>query len=1169
MAKYKTMDGNTAAAHVAYAFSEVVALYPITPSTAMGENVDAWASENKKNLFGYPVSVTEMQSEAGAAGTVHGALSGGSFSSTYTASQGLLLMIPNMYKIAGELLPCVFHVAARALAGQALSIFGDHQDVMAARSTGFCFLASNSVQEAMDLALVAHLSTLRASLPFLHFFDGFRTSHEIQKIEEIPYEKMLPLINPKDIERHRMKALNPSSPVLKGSAQNPDVYFQITEASNSFYLAVPIIVQEEMDKVFALTGRQYHLFDYVGHPEADRIIICMGSAAQVVESVINALVKKGEKIGLVKVHLYRPFSLKHFIQAIPPSVKKIAVIEKTKESGALGEPLYMDVCGALRESKRDPLVVGGRCGLGSKDFNNEDVFAVLDNLDLPEPKNHFTVGITDDVTFTSLPKKKRNLIAFEGVECKFWGIGGDGTVGANKDAIKIIGNNTDKFVQGYFAYDSKKTSGLTISHLRFGDHPILASYLVYTPDYVACHHPSYVRKYDVLEGIKEGGIFVLNSPWSLEDMERHVPGSLKRQIAQKKLRFYNIHAEKVAKEVGLGNKINMIMQTAFFELIGILPTEKAIALLKEAIVKEYGRKGNEVVEKNHKAVDMALAHLEQIQYPSSWKDAADEAKPNGNRPPFMQNIADVMIAQKGDSLPVSAFTPGGVFPLGMAGYEKRSIATEIPRWVSENCIQCNQCAFVCPHAAIRPFLLNEQEQKKAPKEYVAIKALGKEMTDYAFSIEVTPWDCTGCGNCVQNCPGMKGKKALELHPIEQEQEKAGKLWDYVSSVPLHQVELSKFTVKGSQFKKPLLEFSGACAGCGETPYLKLLTQLFGERMIVSNATGCSSIWGGSPPCVPWTYTKEGRGPAWSNSLFEDNAEHGLGIYLSYEYARKELIDMVQKSLETPMDGTLQALLKEWLLIQNDGEKSRELSDKIQESLSSLKKEGWVQELWKRKDLFVKPSVWIIGGDGWAYDIGFGGLDHVLAVQKGVKILVLDTEIYSNTGGQASKSTPLGAVAKFAAGGKRTLKKDLGLMAMTYGNVYVASVCLGADKNQLIKAYQEAESFDGPSISLAYSYCIEHGSKIATLEEEKMAVDAGYWFLYRFDPRRKQEGKNPFVLDSKEPTKLMDDFLSLQVRYNFLNRKNPELAKKLHEELSAAQKEKYQMLKRWNESGFGY
>jgi pyruvate-ferredoxin/flavodoxin oxidoreductase len=1159
---FKSIDGNNAAAHIAYAFSEISALYPITPSTGMGEWVDEWASQGKKNLFGEIVSVVEMQSEAGAAGALHGALSSGAFATTFTASQGLLLMIPNMYKIAGELMPCVFHVSARAIAGQALSIFGDHQDVMATRSSGFCMLSSHSVQEAQDMALVAHLASLRLSLPFVHFFDGFRTSHEIQKVNLIDYEEIRPLVDWQAVQNHRRRALNPEHPHLRGSAQNTDIYFQATERANPFYAPVAKIVEEEMDKLDALTHRRYHLFDYLGHPQAERVIILMGSGAQTVEETVQWLMKKGERVGVVKVHLFRPFSIEHFRKALPSSVKKIAVLDRTKEAASFGEPLYLDVCSALRGSSLD--IIGGRFGLGGKEFTPSMVKALFDHLKESSVKNHFTLGINDDVTHTSLAVKE--IIDTEDpkvVRCKFWGIGGDGTIGANKDAIKIIGDHTGKQVQGYFAYDSKKSSGVTVSHLRFGDTPILSTYLIQVADYIACHHPSYVLKYDVLEGIKKGGTFVLNCPWTLQEMEDHLPASLKRVLALQEVKFYTIDASQIAKSSGLGEKINMVMQAVFFKLSDILPIDLALSLLKAAIAETYFKKGEAVILRNQQAVDLTIQNLKKIDVPSSWKNAEDAKSAKEEKPAFIEKVADVMNAQKGDTLPVSAFDPGGILPPATTQYEKRNIALNLPEWIRENCIQCNQCSFVCPHAVIRPFLLSSEEAKKAPKSYQSVKAIGKGGENYQYSIQVSPYDCTGCGNCVETCPAPKGK-ALVLKPESSLRPQYEECWDFFRKKVNPTLNLSKYTVKGSQLCQPLMEFSGACAGCGETPYVKLLTQLFGNRMIVANATGCSSIWGGSSPSVPWAVNEKGYGPAWANSLFEDNAEYGFGMHMAFTYRRRELARWVSESLKTDLPSEVKKLFEDWLLNKEEGEKSYEIAEAIKTALSSMKRGDFLEKIWERKDLLTKPSIWTIGGDGWAYDIGYGGLDHVLSMNQDVKVLVLDTEVYSNTGGQSSKATPMGAVAKFAASGKKTAKKDLGLIAMSYGTIYVASVSMGADKQQLLLALQEAESYKGPALIIAYASCIAHGNKWGmsrSQNEMKLAVESGYWFNYRFDPRRKAEGKNPFQLDSKKPTLSLQSFLSEQVRYNYLQKTKPEEAKKLLEELEAHLKEKYEFFEK--------
>ncbi len=1166
--KMKSMDGNTAAAHVGYAFSDVAAIYPITPSSPMGEIADTWAAHDRKNIFGQVMKIVEMQSEAGAAGAVHGSLSAGAYTTTFTASQGLLLMLPNMYKISGELMPAVFHVSARAIAGQALSIFGDHQDVMAARATGFAQLCSGSVQEVMDLALVAHLSTIKAQIPFISFFDGFRTSHEIQKIETIDYEEMASLVDWDAVKIHRNRALNPEHPHLRGTAQNPDIYFQVNEAANKFYLAVPGIVEEEMKKVSALTGREYHLFDYIGSEDAENIIVMMGSGAEAAQEAVDHLMAAGKKVGLIKVRLYRPFSTKHFLATLPKTVKRIAVLDRTKENGAFGEPLYLDISSVLKEAKRDILVVGGRYGMGSKDFTPTMTKAVFNNLELAEPKNHFTVGIIDDVTFTSLPLDDIIDASPEGVvRCKFWGLGGDGTVGANKDAIKIIGDNTDKYAQGYFAYDSKKSGGVTISHLRFGDVPIHSTYLIDVADYIACHQPFYVDKYDLLEGIKDGGTFVLNCPWSVEDLEERLPGRLKRIIGRKNVKFYMMDALKIADEVGLGGRINMIMQTVFFKLSKVLPVEKAVELLKYAIEKTYGKKGKKIVDMNKKAVDIAIKRIVEVPVPESWKDAPNimpEVK--GDRPDFIRKVADVMNSMNGDKLPVSAFTPAGIFPPATTQYEKRGIAVKVPQWQPDLCIQCNQCAFVCPHAVIRPFLVTDEEAGKAPSGYSGIKALGSGMEGYQFRIQISPLDCTGCGNCADICPAPKGK-ALVMESLESQVDVQGPLWDYFSKIPMRNAGMNKYTLKGSQFQKPLFEFHGACAGCGETPYIKVISQLYGNRMIIANATGCSSIYGGSAPAVPWALDENGHGPAWANSLFEDNAEYGFGMNLAATQRREKLHDLVSDAINIDIDGELKELFKQWLENYSNGDRSKELSLEINAKLGTMDRTGILEEINDLKDLFTKPSIWIFGGDGWAYDIGYGGLDHVVAMGQDVNILVLDTEVYSNTGGQSSKATPIGSVAKFAASGKKTLKKDLGMMAMTYGNVYVASVAMGADKNQYMKALKEAESYPGPSLIIAYSPCINHGLKRGmghSQEEEKRAVEAGYWFLYRYDPRLKDQGKNPFQLDSKEPKGDIQEFLMGEVRYHTLTLSFPKEAETLHKRLAAGQIAKYDQYKKMAE-----
>jgi pyruvate-ferredoxin/flavodoxin oxidoreductase len=1070
-----------------------------------------------------------------------------------------------MYKISGELMPCVFHVSARALAGQALSIFGDHQDVMAARATGFAQIASCSIQEIMDLALVAHLSTIRASIPFVHFFDGFRSSHEIQKIEMLNYDDIPPLVDWEGIKKHRDRALNPEKPHLRGTAQNPDIYFQVTEAGNKYYQMVPKIVEEEMEKVSKLTGRPYHLFDYIGAPDADRIIIMMGSGAEAAEEAVEYLNEKGEKVGLIKVRLFRPFSVEHFLAKIPDSVKRIAVLDRTKENGSYGEPLYVDASAVYQHLKnKDMIIVGGRYGLGSKDFTPSMAKAVFDNLKMNEPKNNFTVGIVDDVTFTSLPIQEEIDATPEGVvQCKFWGLGGDGTVGANKDAIKIIGDNTEMFVQGYFAYDAKKSAGVTISHLRFGKVPIKSTYLIQTADYVACHNPSYVDKYDLLEGVKKDGTFVLNSHWSLEEMEEKLPNSLKKIIAKKNLKFYNIDAVKIAEQVGLGERINMVMQTAFFKLANVLPVDDAIAYLKEAIEDTYGKKGKEIVEMNWKAVDAALGSLNQIKYPESWANLTPETPKETDEPDFVKNVMRPMTAQQGDKLPVSSFTPGGLFPTSTTKFEKRGVAINVPEWQIDHCIQCNQCAMVCPHAAIRPVLATDEELKNSPEGFTAKKAVGKGVEDLHFRIQVYPLDCVGCGNCADICPSKE--KALIMKPFETQLNQKS-LQEYSENIPIRSGDFDKYSVKGSQFQHPLFEFSGACAGCGETPYMKLVTQLFGDRMLIANATGCSSIWGGSAPSIPFTVNAEGHGPTWANSLFEDNAEYGFGMVLGTIQRRNKLADLILKAKEQA-SGELKEGFKGWLKNKDNADGSKEHGDKIKVLLKDNHSDELLKQIWDSRTMLTKKSIWSVGGDGWAYDIGYGGLDHVLAMDEDINILVFDTEVYSNTGGQSSKATPRGSVAKFAASGKKTKKKDLGIMAMTYGYVYVTSVAMGANKNQLIKALKEAESYLGPSLIICYSPCINHGLKAGmgkTQNEEKLAVESGYWPLYRYDPRLKEEGKNPFQLDYKEPNGTLHDFIMGEVRYNSLTRTFPDEAKRLHKKLEEDVNEKYKKYKQMAE-----
>ena len=1150
--KFITCDGNEAAAHISYMFSEVAAIYPITPSSTMAEHVDEWAAAGRKNIFGETVKVQEMQSEGGAAGAVHGSLQAGALTTTYTASQGLLLMIPNMYKIAGELLPCVFHVSARTLASHALCIFGDHQDVMSCRQTGFAMLCEGSVQEVMDLAGVAHLATLKSRVPFVNFFDGFRTSHEIQKIEKLENDDLAPLIDQQALAEFRARALNPEHPVARGMAENPDHFFQHRESSNAFYDAVPAIVEEYMNEISKITGRPHGLFDYYGAPDAERVIIAMGSVTEAIRETIDYLAAKGEKVGLVSVHLYRPFSAKHFLAAVPATAKRIAVLDRTKEPGANGEPLYLDVKECFYGKENAPLIVGGRYGLGSKDTTPAQILAVYENLALPMPKNQFTLGIEDDVTFTSLPKKEEIALDADGMfEAKFYGLGADGTVGANKNSVKIIGDNTNKYCQAYFAYDSKKSGGFTCSHLRFGDHPIRSTYLVNTPNFVACHVQAYLHMYDVTRGLRQNGTFLLNTIWEGEELAKNLPNNVKRYFAEKNITVYYINATKIAQEIGLGNRTNTILQSAFFRITGVIPVDLAIEQMKKFIVKSYGKKGEDVVNKNYAAVDRGGEYA-QLTVDPAWANLPADEKAANNDPAFINEVVRPINAQDGDLLKVSAFKgiEDGTWYQGTAKYEKRGVAAFVPVWNSANCIQCNQCAYVCPHASIRPFVLNDAEQAGANFPMIDVKAPAA-MKGMKFRMQVDVMDCLGCGNCADVCPGFKGNKALSMVPLEGQLPEAAN-WDYcvekVSSKQ-HLVDV-KSNVKNSQFATPLFEFSGACSGCGETPYVKLLTQLFGDRPMVANATGCSSIYSGSVPSTPYTTNEKGQGPAWANSLFEDFCEFGLGMVLADEKMHERIEALLKAALESEAPAEFKAAAEEWIAGQKDAEASKAAAAKLVPLIEAGAASG-CEICGKLKGLtqfLVKRSQWIIGGDGASYDIGYGGLDHVIASGKNVNILVLDTEVYSNTGGQSSKATPVGAIAKFAAAGKRVRKKDLGLIATTYGYVYVAQIAMGADQAQCLKAIREAEAYDGPSLVIAYAPCINHGLKKGmgkSQAEEKAAVECGYWHLWRYNPALEAEGKNPFTLDSKEPDwSKFQDYLKGEVRFASVMKQYPAEAAEL-------------------------
>ena len=1180
-----TIDGNTAAAHIAYAFSEVAAIYPITPSSPMAENCDEWATAGRKNLFGQVLKLAEMESEAGAAGAVHGSLQAGALTTTFTASQGLLLMIPNMYKIAGELTPCVFHVSARALAYHALNIFGDHSDVMACRQTGFAMLCSNSVQEVMDMALVAHFATLQSKVPFLHFFDGFRTSHEVSKIDGIDYDEIKPIFESKYmkyVDDFKKRALNPEHPVQKGTAQNPDVYFQNREACNKFYEAVPACVEDAMADVEKITGRKYELYQYYGAKDATKVIVIMGSGAEAIEETVDYLNAKGDKVGLIKVRLFRPFVGAKFVDAIPATCKKITVLDRVKESGSLGEPLYLDVVSALFEAgKADVKVVGGRYGLGSKEFNPSMVNAVYANMDAAQPKNHFAVGIVDDVTGNYIEVKEKIDAAPAGaISCKFYGLGSDGTVGSNKNSIKIIGNYTNKYAQAYFAYDSKKSGGITISHLRFGDNPIKSSYLIDQADFIACHNPAYVMKYDMVSDLKEGGTFLLNSPWkTVEELDKNLPASMKNIIAKKKVKFFNIDAIAVVNEIGLKGRISTTMQACFFKLANIMPYEEADRHMKDFVIKSFSKKGQAIVDMNNAAIDNAIANLEEIKYPESWATTTEGAVATPvTDDKYFNEIINPMLAQEGDKLPVSAFinNADGTVPTGTTKYEKRGVAVLVPEWNPTTCIQCNQCSFVCPHATIRPSM--QKEFVDAPASFATADVKVGAAKGYKFRVQVSPLDCLGCGSCTKVCPvnqkAIKDEKpenmALKMVPLAKalaNNEAAN--WEYAVALPETDAPISKDDVKGSQFKQPLFEFSGACAGCGETPYLKVITQMFGDRMIIANATGCSSIYGGSAPTCPYTKNAKGHGPAWANSLFEDNAEFGYGMNIATDQRRAKLAQDMSELIELGVADDTKAMFEAWIESMNDTEGSKKASEPIKAAIDALAaneadsaKKALYTSIAKNKDELVKKSIWIFGGDGWAYDIGFGGLDHVLAMNRNVNVMVLDTEVYSNTGGQASKSSPTGAIAKFAAGGKLTKKKDLGKIAMSYGYVYVAQVSMGASPAQFLKAIKEAEAYDGPSLIIGYAPCINHGLKDmgASQLEMKKAVDTGYWQLYRYNPA----AEKPFTLDSKEPTGDYQAFLMGENRYAQLAKAKPEVAKQLFEINEKESKARYEGYKKLSE-----
>lgn len=1161
-----TLDGNQAAAHAAYMFTEVASIFPITPSTPIAETVEEWAAYGKKNIFGQEVRVIEMQSEAGAVGAMRGALQSGVLAATFTASQGLLMMIPGLYKMAGELLPGVLHVTARTVASHALSIFGDHQDVMACRQTGAALLASSNVQEVLDFGIIAHLSAIKSRIPFIHFFDGFRTSHEYQKISMILSEDIQKLLDLRAVEDFRNRALNSEHPVARGTTQNPDIYFQQREGSNCYYNALPGIMQEYLKEFGKLTGRNYQLYEYYGAPDADSVVIAMGSVCDTINETVDYLLGKGEKAGAVKVHLYRPFAEELFRNTIPETVKKIAVLDRTKEPGSIGEPLYLDVVKALK-NRQGITVVGGRYGLSSKDTRPSHILAVFKNLKENVPKDGFTIGIMDDVTNTSLPEEDMIDTSPEGtISCKIWGLGSDGTVGSNKTAIKIIGEQTDLEVQAYFSYDSKKSGGTTISHLRFGKNPIRSPYLVYQADYIACHNKSFLYQYDLMKGIKKGGTFVLNCPWGKRELKANLPAGIKRTLAINQIEFYTIDAMKIASQAGLGNRINMVMQAVFFRLANVIPFEEAIGYLKDSINKMYGKKGADIVKKNQDAIDNAIGGLIKVDVPASWKNTSEEETQEAVLPDFVKRIQIPMAKQEGDELPVSAFQgmEDGTFPLGTTAYEKRGIAPNIPQWQIENCIQCNQCSYVCPHATIRPFLLDDQEILKKPKGFETKSAVGKGLENYQFRIQISPLDCTGCGNCADICPSKE--KALIMNSSEEETKAQAANWEFALSISPKEDAISSKTLKGSQFHPPYLEFNGACPGCGETPYIKLITQLFGARMMVSNATGCSSIWGASAPSIAYCSDNKGKGPAWINPLFEDAAEFALGLQLGVKQIRSKLSSLAKEIINSDVEEDTKSSVIRWLTSMEEGELSEAAAENLKKQLDKQtdSTNPYLSEFKTLKDFLVKKSVWAFGGDGWAYDIGYGGLDHVISSGEDVNIFVMDTEVYSNTGGQCSKSTPAGAVAKLCASGKKQRKKDLGLMAMTYGNVYVAQIAMGADMNQTLKAITEAEQFKGPSLIIAYSPCVSHGIKSGmgtSIREEKKAVEAGYWHLYRYNPDLIKDAKNPFQLDSKEPKGDFKEFIQGEIRYSQLKNVFPEEARELFEQAGVYAKERLDRYKK--------